>query len=67
MYSRVRSKRFPGALEEALAAYLHARKDVVSDDERERLIALIEEAEWDVEMNLILITVAVVLSWSSPC
>ncbi len=36
---------FGGSLEEALAAHLHSRKDSVSDDERERLIALIEHAK----------------------
>ena len=36
---------FGGSLEEALAAHLHSRKDSVSDDERERLIALIEQAK----------------------
>lgn len=36
---------FGGSLEEALAAHLHSRKDAVSDDERERLIALIEQAK----------------------
>jgi len=36
---------FGGSLEEALAAHLHSRKDNVSDDERERLIALIEQAK----------------------
>ena len=35
---------FSGSLEEALAAHLHSRKDTVSEDERERLIALIEHA-----------------------
>lgn len=35
---------FGGSLEEAIAAHLHSRKDGVSDDERERLIALIEQA-----------------------
>lgn len=35
---------FGGSLEEALAAHLHSRKDSVGDDERERLIALIEQA-----------------------
>ena len=35
---------FGGSLEEALAAHLHSRKDNVNDDERERLIALIEQA-----------------------
>ena len=36
---------FGGSLEEALAAHLHSRKDGVSIDERERLIALIEQAK----------------------
>jgi predicted transcriptional regulator len=36
---------FGGSLEEALAAHLHSRKDGVSDAERERLIALIEQAK----------------------
>ncbi len=36
---------FGGSLEEALAAHLHARKDKVSDEERARLIALIEQAK----------------------
>lgn len=36
---------FGGSLEEALAAALHSRKDGVSDDERERLIVLIEQAK----------------------
>ena len=35
---------FSGSLEEALAAHLHSRKDTVTEDERERLIALIEHA-----------------------
>ncbi len=35
---------FGGSLEEALAAHLYARKDAVSEDERERLIALIKQA-----------------------
>jgi len=35
---------FGGSLEQALAAHLHSRKDDVSDEERERLIALIEQA-----------------------
>ena len=34
-----------GQREEALAAHLHSRKDGVSDEERERLIALIEQAK----------------------
>ncbi len=32
---------FGGSLEEALAAHLHSRKDAMTADERERLIALI--------------------------
>ncbi len=36
---------FGGSLEEALAAHLHSRKDHVSADERERLIALIKQAQ----------------------
>ena len=36
---------FGGSLEEALAAHLHSRKDGVSAEERERLIALIEQAQ----------------------
>lgn len=36
---------FGGSLEEALAAHLHSRKDGVSDEERQRLITLIEQAK----------------------
>jgi predicted transcriptional regulator len=36
---------FGGSLEEALAAHLHSRKDQVSPEERDRLIALIEQAQ----------------------
>lgn len=36
---------FGGSLEEALAAHLHSRRDGVSDEERERLIALIDQAK----------------------
>ncbi len=36
---------FGGSLEEALAAHLHSRKDEVTADERERLIALIEQTK----------------------
>jgi predicted transcriptional regulator len=36
---------FGGSLEEALAAHLHSRKDQVTPEERQRLIALIEQAE----------------------
>ena len=35
---------FGGSLEEALAAHLHSRKDKIGDDERQRLIELIEQA-----------------------
>ena len=36
---------FGGSLEAALAAHLHSRKDGVSDEERKRLIDLIEQAK----------------------
>jgi predicted transcriptional regulator len=36
---------FGGSLEEALAAHLHSRKDQVTPEERQRLIALIQQAE----------------------
>ena len=36
---------FGGSLEQALAAHLHSRKDAVSEDERQRLITLIEQAK----------------------
>lgn len=36
---------FGGSLEEALAAHLHSRKDGVGEEERERLITLIEQAK----------------------
>jgi len=42
---RVLETFFDGSLEEALAAHLHSRKDGVTADERERLIALIEQAK----------------------
>lgn len=44
-FEQVLSTFFGGSLEEALAAHLHSRKDQVSADERERLIALIKQAE----------------------
>src|ERR1700694_396334 len=44
-FERVLETFFGGSLEEALAAHLHSRKDHVSADERERLIALIEQAQ----------------------
>ena len=43
-FEQVLETFFGGSLEEALAAHLHSRKDQVSADERERLIALIEHA-----------------------
>src|SRR5438309_2945617 len=44
-FERVLETFFGGSLEEALAAHLHSRKDHVSADERERLIALIKQAQ----------------------
>ena len=44
-FERVLETFFGGSLEEALAAHLHSRKDQVSDEERQRLIALIEQAQ----------------------
>ena len=44
-FQRVLETFFGGSLEEALAAHLHSRKDMVSEKERERLIALIEHAK----------------------
>ena len=44
-FEQVLETFFGGSLEEALAAHLHSRKDRVSADERERLIALIEQAQ----------------------
>lgn len=44
-FERVLETFFGGSLEEALAAHLHSRKDKVSSDERERLIALIKQAQ----------------------
>ena len=43
-FERVLETVFGGSLEEALAAHLHSRKDEISADERQRLIALIERA-----------------------
>src|SRR5256885_11741702 len=43
-FERVLETFFGGSLEDALAAHLHSRKDQVSADEHERLIALIEQA-----------------------
>ena len=44
-FEKVLETFFGGSLEEALAAHLHSRKDRVSADERERLIALIRQAQ----------------------
>ena len=44
-FGKVLATFFGGSLEEALAAHLHSRKDQVSADERQRLIALIEQAQ----------------------
>jgi predicted transcriptional regulator len=44
-FAQVLETFFGGSLEEALAAHLHARKDQVSEEERQRLIALIELAQ----------------------
>ncbi len=43
-FQRVLETFFGGSLEEALAAHLLSRKDKVSSGERNRLIALIEQA-----------------------
>lgn len=44
-FDQVLETFFGGSLEEALSAHLHSRKDHVSDEERQRLIALIEQAK----------------------
>jgi predicted transcriptional regulator len=44
-FERVLETFFGGSLEEALAAHLYSRKDQVSADERQRLIALIEKVQ----------------------
>lgn len=44
-FAQVLETFFGGSLEEALAAHLHSRKDEVSAEERQRLIALIEQAQ----------------------
>jgi predicted transcriptional regulator len=44
-FEQVLETFFRGSLEEALAAHLHSRKDKVSAEERERLVALIEKAQ----------------------
>jgi BlaI family transcriptional regulator, penicillinase repressor len=42
---RVLETFFGGSLEQALATHLHSRKDGVTADERDRLVALIEQAK----------------------
>jgi predicted transcriptional regulator len=44
-FSQVLETFFGGSLEQALAAHLLSRKDQVSAEERDRLIALIEKAQ----------------------
>jgi predicted transcriptional regulator len=44
-FQRVLETFFAGSLEEALAAHLHSRKAGMSDEERARLIQLIEVAK----------------------
>jgi predicted transcriptional regulator len=44
-FQRVLETFFGGSLEEALAAHLHSRKDGMTDEERARLIRLIELAK----------------------
>ena len=44
-FEQVLETFFGGSLEHALAAHLHSRKDQVSAAERERLIALIKQAQ----------------------
>jgi len=44
-FEQVLETFFGGSLEHALAAHLHSRKDQISAAERERLIALIKQAQ----------------------
>jgi predicted transcriptional regulator len=44
-FQRVLETFFGGSLEEALAAHLVSRKDGMSDEERKRLIALVQKAK----------------------
>ena len=44
-FQKVIETFFSGSLEQALAAHLHSRKDAVSEEERQRLITLIEQAK----------------------
>ena len=43
-FQKVIETFFGGSLEQALAAHLHSRKDAVSEEERQRLVSLIEQA-----------------------
>jgi predicted transcriptional regulator len=44
-FQKVIETFFGGSLEQALAAHLHSRKDAVSEEERQRLSTLIEQAK----------------------
>jgi predicted transcriptional regulator len=44
-FQKVIETFFGGSLEQALAAHLHSRKDAVTEEERQRLITLIEQAK----------------------
>jgi predicted transcriptional regulator len=44
-FQKVLETFFGGSLEEALAAHFHSRKDAVTEEERQRLISLIEQAK----------------------
>jgi predicted transcriptional regulator len=44
-FQKVIETFFGGSLEQALTAHLHSRKDAVSEEERQRLISLIEQAK----------------------
>lgn len=44
-FQKVIETFFGGSLEQALAAHLHSRKDAVTEEERQRLISLIEQAK----------------------
>ena len=44
-FQKVIETFFGGSLEQAIAAHLHSRKDGVTEEERQRLITLIEQAK----------------------
>ena len=44
-FQKVIETFFGGSLEQAIAAHLHSRKDGVTEEERQRLIMLIEQAK----------------------